>query len=43
MQYYEGLDDAKMLHGKRRTSARRGWMGEKGDVLSNLVEGRETS
>ena len=43
MQYYEGLNNARMLHGKRRTSARHGWTGEKGDFLSILLERRETS
>lgn len=43
MQYYEGLNDARILYGKRFASARRGWTGEKGDFLSILLEGRETS
>ena len=34
----EPLSDARMPHGKRRVSARRGWAGEKSDFFSILLE-----
>ena len=37
LQYVEGLNDARTMHGKRRVSARRGWAGEKGDFFSTLL------
>jgi hypothetical protein len=43
-RYVEGLNDARTLHGYRCVSARRGWVGEKGDffsILLVLVEERE--
>ncbi|HXT66187.1 MAG TPA: hypothetical protein VN657_05300, partial [Nitrospiraceae bacterium] len=36
--YVEPLSDARTKHGKRRVSARRGWVGEKGDFFSILAE-----
>jgi hypothetical protein len=36
----EDLNDARTLRGKRRVSARRGWVGEKRDFFSILLRKR---
>ena len=36
--YVEDLNDARTLHGERRVSACRGWVGETSDFFSILLD-----
>ena len=38
VRYVEALSEARTLHGKRRVSAHRGWVGEKIDFFNILLE-----